>query len=104
MPAPSCPRIAGNSPSGSAPDRVNSSVWQMPVALISTITSPAFGPSSFTVASSSGFPAAKATAALTSMRISLCLVAVRFLGDVSAPCPQRAEHEQRHKHEQEQEH
>ena len=27
-------------PSGSAPDRVNSSVWQMPVALISTRTSP----------------------------------------------------------------
>ena len=26
-------------PSGSAPDRVNSSVWQMPVALISTSTS-----------------------------------------------------------------
>src|SRR5204863_3706286 len=31
-PAPSWPRIAGNSPSGSAPERVNSSVWQMPVA------------------------------------------------------------------------
>jgi hypothetical protein len=30
-------------PSGSAPERVNSSVWQMPVALISTSTSPAFG-------------------------------------------------------------
>ena len=28
-------------PSGSAPDSVNSSVWQMPVALISTSTSPA---------------------------------------------------------------
>ena len=42
-PAPSWPRIAGNRPSGSAPERVNSSVWQMPVALISTSTSPAFG-------------------------------------------------------------
>src|SRR4051794_30097427 len=73
----------------------------MPVALISTITSPAFGPSSFTVASSSGFPAAKATAALTSMRNSFCLVAVGFLGDVSAPCPQRPEHEQKYQHEQE---
>src|ERR1700722_6730493 len=66
-PAPSCPRIAGNSPSGSAPESVNSSVWQMPVALISTITSPAFGPSSRTVVISSGFPAAVATAARTSM-------------------------------------
>ena len=43
-PAPSWPRIAGNSPSGSAPESVNSSVWQMPVALISTSTSPACGP------------------------------------------------------------
>src|ERR1051325_566468 len=41
-PAPSWPRIAGNSPSGSAPDSVNSSVWQMPVALISTMSSKAF--------------------------------------------------------------
>ena len=45
-PAPSWPRIAGNNPSGSAPESVNSSVWQMPVALISTRTSNAFGPSS----------------------------------------------------------
>ena len=67
MPAPSWPRIAGNSPSGSAPDRVNSSVWQMPVALISTSTSPAFGPSSCTSVISSGLPAANATAARTSM-------------------------------------
>src|ERR1700724_1774358 len=67
MPAPSWPRIAGKRPSGSAPDSVNSSVWQMPVALISTITSPAFGPSSCTVVISSGFPAAVATAARTSM-------------------------------------
>ncbi len=56
-PAPSCPRIAGKAPSGSAPDSVNSSVWQMPVALISTITSPAFGPSRLTSVTSSGLPA-----------------------------------------------
>src|SRR5262245_22822228 len=67
MPAPSWPRIAGNTPSGSAPDRVNSSVWQMPVALISTRTSPAFGPSKSTSWISSGFPAATATAARTFM-------------------------------------
>src|SRR6476646_3823432 len=70
MPAPSCPRIAGNRPSGSAPERVNSSVWQMPVALISTRTSPALGPSSVTVVTSSGFPASNATAARTSIGIS----------------------------------
>src|SRR3954449_7045540 len=70
MPAPSCPRIAGNRPSGSAPERVNSSVWQMPVALISTRTSPALGPSSVTVVTSSGFPASNATAARTSIDIS----------------------------------
>src|SRR5262249_53701877 len=50
----SWPRMAGKSPSGSAPDKVNSSVWQMPVALISTRTSPARGPSSCTVVTSSG--------------------------------------------------
>ena len=44
--------------SGSAPESVNSSVWQTPVALISTITSPSRGPSSWTVVISSGFPAA----------------------------------------------
>src|SRR5687767_12578173 len=66
-PAPSCPRIAGNSPSGSAPERVNSSVWQMPVALISTSTSPAFGPSSRTVSIVSGAPALCDTAARTSI-------------------------------------
>jgi hypothetical protein len=32
--------MAGKMPSGSAPLSVNSSVWQMPVALISTRTSP----------------------------------------------------------------
>src|SRR5262249_41157251 len=67
-PAPSWPRIDGNNPSGSAPDKVNSSVWHTPVALISTRTSPARGPSSWTGATSSGWPGAKATAARTSMR------------------------------------
>src|SRR6185295_10963892 len=63
MPAPSWPRIAGKSPSGSAPERVNSSVWQMPVALISTSTSPALGPSRSTVSMARGSPAFHATAA-----------------------------------------
>ena len=47
MPAPSWPRIAGNSPSGSAPESVKASVWQTPVALISTSTSPALGAADF---------------------------------------------------------
>ena len=62
-PAPSWPRIAGNSPSGSAPDRVNSSVWQMPVALISTSTSPSRGPARSMVSRLSLSPALRATAA-----------------------------------------
>jgi hypothetical protein len=73
MPAPSWPRMAGNRPSGSAPDSVKSSVWQMPVALTSTSTSPAFGPSSCTVMTSSGLPACTATAARTSMRAAVRL-------------------------------
>ena len=67
-PAPSWPRIAGKRPSGSAPDSVYSSVWQMPVALISTSTSPAFGPSRSTVSIVSGAPAFQATAARVFMR------------------------------------
>src|SRR5947209_9198278 len=70
-PAPSWPRMAGNRPSGSLPDKVNSSVWQMPVALISTSTSPAFGPSSCTSVTASGLPAWNATAARTSMSFSV---------------------------------
>src|SRR5882762_1385302 len=66
-PAPSCPRMDGKSPSGSAPESVYSSVWQMPVAIIWTSTSPAFGPSSRTVSMASGAPALCATAARTSM-------------------------------------
>src|SRR4051794_20127086 len=62
-PAPSWPRIDGNRPSGSAPDRVNSSVWQMPVALTSTRTSPSRGPSRSTVSMLSFSPALRATAA-----------------------------------------
>ncbi len=69
-PAPSWPRIAGKIPSGSSPERVNSSVWQSPVALISTRTSPAFGPSRFTSMISSGLPASKATAARVFMQSS----------------------------------
>src|SRR4051812_18935789 len=65
MPAPSWPRIAGNKPSGSPPERVNSSVWQMPVAFSSTSTSPALGPSRSTISICRGLPASKATAALT---------------------------------------
>src|SRR5260370_13813905 len=64
-PAPSWPRIAGNSPSGSAPESVNASVWQTPVAFISTRTSPDRGPSRSMVVTSSGWPDSFATAALT---------------------------------------
>src|SRR5690606_8922815 len=67
MPAPSWPRIAGKSPSGSAPERVYSSVWQMPVAFTSTSTSKARGPSSWTVSTDSGWPASHAIAARTSI-------------------------------------
>src|SRR5439155_21442164 len=46
-----------------APEIVNSSVWQMPVALISTSTSPSRGPSRSTSTISSGLAFSKATAA-----------------------------------------
>src|SRR6185503_18361169 len=78
-PAPSWPKMTGKSPSGSAPERVNSSVWQMPVARISTRTSPAFGPSSSTSTTSSGLPAAQAIAA----RVFIILAAP-FSGHVQA--------------------
>src|SRR5262245_55718064 len=55
--------MVGKIPSGSAPDRVKSSVWQMPVALISTMTSPALGPSRSTSTISSGLAFSNATAA-----------------------------------------
>src|SRR6476659_3288555 len=68
-PAPSWPRIAGNRPSGSSPDKVNQSVWQMPVALTSTSTSPARGPSRSTVSMVRGWPAFQAMAALVFMLV-----------------------------------
>src|SRR3954462_8925705 len=77
-PAPSWPRIEGNRPSGSAPDRVKASVWQMPVARISTSTSPALGPSRSSSTISSGFLASKATAARVFMS--------RPPGGFRAPC------------------
>src|SRR6185437_16589283 len=67
MPAPSWPRMAGKSPSGSAPDSVYLSVWHIPVAFSSTRTSPARGPASCTVSMVSGAPALWAMAARTSM-------------------------------------
>src|ERR1700760_3024461 len=80
MPAPSCPRIAGNKPSGSAPESVNSSVWQMPVAFTSTITSPAFGPSSSTSAITSGLAFSNATAARVFMAAVLLVVVLVRIG------------------------
>src|SRR6476659_1640327 len=71
-PAPSWPRIAGNRPSGSSPDKVNQSVWQMPVAFTSTSTSPARGPSRSTVSIVSGAPAFQATAAWVFKSVLLC--------------------------------
>src|ERR1043166_4734303 len=62
-PAPSWPKITGNRPSGSAPDRVNSSVWHTPVALSSTSTSPALGPARSTSSTTSGLPTSNAIAA-----------------------------------------
>ena len=49
--------------SGSSPDSVKASVWQTPVALISTMTSPTAGPPTSTSAISRGLPASNATAA-----------------------------------------
>src|SRR6478735_6667696 len=80
MPAPSWPKITGNKPSGSAPERVNSSVWQTPVALISTSTSPALGPSRSTSSITSGLPAAYATAARVFMRRKVGPVRAAQLG------------------------
>src|SRR5580658_4994142 len=75
-PAPSWPKIAGNRPSGSAPESVNSSVWQIPVAFTSTSTSPAFGPSRSTSAITSGLAFSKATAARIFMAAFLLVVEV----------------------------
>src|ERR1700722_6786888 len=73
-PAPSCPRIAENKPSGPEPDRLNSSVWQTPLGLISPRTSPALGPSKSTGMISKGLLAAVATAALVFIKGSLVLL------------------------------
>src|ERR1700732_3635285 len=62
--------MQGNNPSGSAPESVYLSVWQIPVALISTSTSPSFGPSRSTVSTDRGFPASQATAARTCIAVS----------------------------------
>src|SRR5690348_10049373 len=63
IPAPSWPRMAGNLPSESRPESVYASVWQTPVAITSTRTSPAFGPSRSMVSMVSGLLASQATAA-----------------------------------------
>src|ERR1700761_8150501 len=73
MPAPSWPRIEGKIPSLSKPTSGEASVWQIPVALISTRTSPAFGPSRSSSTISSGFLASKATAA----RVFISLLLLR---------------------------
>src|SRR5690606_8646726 len=63
MPAPSWPSTAGNTPSGSSPDRVKASVWHSAVWVIFTSTSPALGGATSISTICSGWPAAKATAA-----------------------------------------
>src|SRR5690606_34655946 len=63
MPAPSWPRTAGNTPSGSSPDRVKASVWHSAVWVILTSTSPCFGGATSSSTICSGCPGAKATAA-----------------------------------------
>src|SRR5690606_3159757 len=71
MPAPSWPSTAGNTPSGSSPDRVKASVWHSAVWVIFTSTSPAFGGATSISTICSGSPAAKATAARDFMGNSL---------------------------------
>src|ERR1700737_2508768 len=70
MPPPSWPSITGNSPSGSAPDSVNASVWHTPVATMRTRTSPALGPARSTSSMLSGLSASQATAALVFIDLS----------------------------------
>src|SRR5690606_2815873 len=74
-PAPSWPRTAGKTPSGSSPDRVKASVWQTPVLVILTRTSPLRGGSTSISTICNGFPASKATAARDFMAWSLKKVA-----------------------------
>src|SRR5690606_40889352 len=59
-PAPSWPRTAGNTPSGSSPDNVKASVWHTPVWVILMSTSPLRGGSTSISTISRGFPASKA--------------------------------------------
>src|SRR3974390_1144135 len=95
MPAHSWPKITGNRPSGSAPERVNSSVWHTPEARIPTMTPPASGPSRSTVTTSSGLPAAYEIAAFDFMRALRAGVGgesnhirrLRFIGVLSAGQP-----------------
>src|SRR5262249_52525210 len=83
MPPPSWPRMTGNMPSGSAPDNVNASVWQTPVATMRTRTSPAFGPSRSTCSMLSGLPASPATAPL----VFIVLGTPSIFQDLSSPAP-----------------
>src|SRR5690606_14844524 len=69
-PAPSWPRTAGKTPSGSSPESVKASVWQTPVCVIFTRTSPLRGGSTSISTISSGFPASNATAARDFMACS----------------------------------
>src|SRR5690606_15691740 len=62
-PPPSWPSTTGNSPSGSAPDSVNASVWHSAVWVIFTSTSPLRGGSTSISTICSGWSGAKATAA-----------------------------------------
>src|SRR5690606_4338270 len=63
MPAPSWPSTTGNRPSGSSPDKVKASVWQTPVWVIFTSTSPALGGATSISTICRGWPGPKATAA-----------------------------------------
>src|SRR5574343_2040661 len=71
MPAPAWPSATGNRPSGSSPLRVKASVWQTPVWVMRTSTSPFFGGATSISTICSGWPAAKATAARDFIRGSL---------------------------------
>src|SRR5690606_6215078 len=76
-PAPSWPSTAGNTPSGSSPDRVKASVWQSAVWVILTSTSPFFGPSRSSSTICSGLPGSKATAARVFMDVAPAMRWVR---------------------------
>src|SRR5690606_7983222 len=87
MPAPSCPSTAGNTPSGSSPDRVKASVWHSAVCVIFTSTSPFFGPSRSSSTIWSGFPGSKATAARVFMVDSCKAVVCGWLFQVGTDQP-----------------